>query len=132
MYSDVPSVILSSWSWALVRIPLEFCRYPYIKAEEISLSLYESSPTTMHLEGPFTEQSNPVNRGYDAKYHTCFLRVSSLDGAHLHYRFDREVNDRKFIQSRLGPHLYDGLNVAGQRLEFLAYSQSALKDHAVW
>ena len=100
-------------------------------------SLYESfhvevTPTTMHLEGPFTEQSNRVIRGYDAKYHTCFLRVSFLDEAHLHYRFDREVDGREFIQSRLGPLLYGGLNVAGQRFEFLAYSQSALKDHAVW
>lgn len=100
-------------------------------------SLYESfhvevTPTTFHLEGPFTEQSNRVIRGYDAKYHTCFLRVSFLDEAHLHYRFDREVDGREFIQSRLGPLLYDGLNVAGQRFEFLAYSQSALKDHAVW
>jgi RNA-dependent RNA polymerase len=100
-------------------------------------SLYESfhvevTPTTFHLEGPFPEQSNRVIRAYDVKYHTCFLRVSFLDEAHLHYRFDREVDGREFIQSRVRPLLYHGLNVAGRRFEFLAYSQSALKEHAVW
>ena len=100
-------------------------------------SLYESyhvevTPTTMHLEGPFPEQSNRVIRDYDAKYNQCFLRVSFLDEAHLHYRFNEKVDGREFIRSRVGPLLNEGLNVAGRRFEFLAYSQSALKEHAVW
>jgi hypothetical protein len=100
-------------------------------------SLYESfhvevTPTTLHLDGPFPEQSNRVIRAYDARYHECFLRVSFVDEAHLLHRFDREVDGREFIRTRLRPIFYEGLNVAGSRFQFLAYSQSALKEHAVW
>lgn len=100
-------------------------------------SLYESfhvevTPTTLHLEGPFPDQSNRVIRAYDTRYHECFLRVSFLDEGHLHYRFDRKVDGHGFIQYRVGSVLHNGLYVAGRTFEFLAYSQSALKEHAVW
>jgi RNA-dependent RNA polymerase len=100
-------------------------------------SLYQAfhvdvTPTTMHFDGPFTEQSNRVIRTYDATHHDCFLRVSFVDEALLHYRFDHEIDGRAFITSRIGPLLYNGLKIAGRWFDFLAYSQSALREHAVW
>uniref|UniRef100_D8PK67 RNA-dependent RNA polymerase n=1 Tax=Schizophyllum commune (strain H4-8 / FGSC 9210) TaxID=578458 RepID=D8PK67_SCHCM len=90
------------------------------------------TPTTMILEGPFPERSNRIIRMYDAKYHDCFLRVSFVEEGRLQYRFDREVDGRTFIRERIGPLLKKGLHIAGHKFEFLAYSQSALKEHAVW
>jgi hypothetical protein len=107
-----------------------------IPPRPIDGSLYQSfhvdvTPTTMHLDGPFTEQSNRVIRAYP-DHQDYFLRVSFVDEAHLQYRFDHETDGREFITSRVGPPLYNGLKIAGRRFDFLAYSQSALKEHAVW
>jgi hypothetical protein len=100
-------------------------------------SLYESlhvevTPTTMFLSGPFPERSNRVIRAYDVENQESFLRVSFVDEGGFHIRFDREVDGREFIQSRVGPLLFEGLEVAGRKFDFLAYSQSALKEHSVW
>lgn len=88
------------------------------------------TPSTIILEGPFPERSNRVIRSYPG-HHLDFLRVSFLDDNRLSYRFDREVNGRAFISSRVGGALHSGLVVAGRNFEFLAYSQSALKEHSV-
>ena len=91
------------------------------------------TPTTIFLEGPYPDRSNRVIRSYP-DHHDHFLRVSFVDEARLQYRFDREVDGRGFIRSRVGYFLSagGGLDVAGRLFKFLAYSQSALKDHAVW
>ncbi|KAI9062979.1 RdRP-domain-containing protein [Trametes sanguinea] len=89
------------------------------------------TPTTMILEGPYPERSNRIMR----KYHTSqdsFLRVSFQDENRLQLRFDREVDGRDFIARRVKPILLEGLTIAGAHFDFLAYSQSALKEHAVW
>jgi hypothetical protein len=67
------------------------------------------TPTTMHLDGPFIEQSNRVIRTYEAKHQDCFLRGSFVDEAHLQYRFDHKIDGREFITSRNGPLLYTHL-----------------------
>lgn len=100
-------------------------------------SLYEAfhvmiTPTTMDLDGPFPERSNRVIRMYERRHHESFLRVSFVDEARLQYRFDREVDGEAFIRSRVGPFLLQGLTIAQREFRFLAYSQSALKEHAVW
>ncbi|KAI1797788.1 RdRP-domain-containing protein [Ganoderma leucocontextum] len=89
------------------------------------------TPTTMILEGPFPERSNRVMRQY---FHSqdCFLRVSFQDENRLQYRFDREVDGRDFINRRVKHVLLHGIKIAGADFRFLAYSQSALKEHAVW
>jgi RNA-dependent RNA polymerase len=89
------------------------------------------TPTTMFLEGPYPERSNRVIRAYP-EHHDHFLRVSFMDEARLQYRFDREVDGRAFIKTRVGHILKEGLGIAGRQFQFLAYSQSALKEHAVW
>ncbi|KAI0033364.1 RNA dependent RNA polymerase-domain-containing protein [Vararia minispora EC-137] len=90
------------------------------------------TPTSIALEGPFPEQSNRVIRTYPKEKHECFLRVCFLDEDRLHYRFDREVDGKGFLEERVGKVLHNGLEIAGRRFKFLAYSQSALKEHAVW
>lgn len=89
------------------------------------------TPTTMIFEGPFPERSNRVMRTY-IKNQDCFLRVSFQDENRLQYRFDREVDGRSFINRRVKQVLLDGITIAGAHFDFLAYSQSALKEHAVW
>ncbi|KAJ7139818.1 RNA dependent RNA polymerase-domain-containing protein [Mycena epipterygia] len=91
------------------------------------------SPTTIYLEGPFVKRSNRVIRSFHSKSHDSFLRVSFVDEENLQYRFDRELDCVAFTRSRVGEFLIDkGLTIAGRKFSFLAYSQSALKEHAVW
>ncbi|KAG6879393.1 hypothetical protein C0992_003010 [Termitomyces sp. T32_za158] len=92
----------------------------------------EVTPTTMRLSGPHLERSNRIIRRYHPDDHESFLRVSFVDEGRLHYRFDRDVDGQEFIKTRVGPILLRGLLIAGRKFEFLAYSQSALKEHAVW
>lgn len=90
------------------------------------------TPTTMFFNGPYPEQSNRVIRRYDSECHENFLRVTFRDENHLQYRFDREIDGPGFIKDRVGEFLKKGLSIAGRVFEFLAYSQSALKEHSVW
>ncbi|KAH9989051.1 RNA dependent RNA polymerase-domain-containing protein [Russula compacta] len=93
------------------------------------------TPTRMLLEGPYATQSNRVIRRYqdhDPALAERFLRVEFCDEDHLAYRWDREVDGSWFVQRRVGGVLRDGLEVAGRPFEFLAYSTSALRQHAVW
>ncbi len=89
------------------------------------------TPTTMILEGPFPERSNRVMRTY-FRNQECFIRVSFQDENRLQFRFDRDVDGRGFINRRVRGVLRDGITIAGAHFRFLAYSQSALKEHAVW
>jgi RNA dependent RNA polymerase. len=91
------------------------------------------TPTTILFDGPYPERSNRVIRTYP-NHHDYFLRVSFVEESRLQYRFDREVDGRAFVWQRFWPFLSarGGLDVAGRSFKFLAYSQSALKDHAVW
>ena len=88
------------------------------------------TPTTIILDGPFPERSNRIIRSYPGHYFN-FLRVSFADESRLQHRPDRQVNGRKYVQERVGSTLLNGLAVAGSYFRFLAYSQSALKEHAV-
>ncbi|KAJ6509230.1 RNA-directed RNA polymerase 2 [Mycena vitilis] len=97
------------------------------------------SPTTIYLEGPFVKRSNRVIRSFDSKNHDSFLRVRQVESNHrphegsLKYRFDKELDCVAFTRRRVGEFLIDnGLTIAGRKFKFLAYSQSALKEHAVW
>ena len=89
------------------------------------------TPTTFKLDGPYPERTNRIVRQYQ-EHQDCFLRVSFVDETDLQYRFDRDVDGQSFIQRRVGRILKDGLDIAGRHFTFLAYSQSALKEHAVW
>ncbi|TFK54621.1 RdRP-domain-containing protein [Heliocybe sulcata] len=89
------------------------------------------TPTRMILEGPYVIQSNRVIRRYEG-YDQYFLRVDFRDEDRLQYRWDREVIAEFFLKERVGKILKNGFELASRKFEFLAYSQSALREHSVW
>jgi hypothetical protein len=89
------------------------------------------TPTRIILEGPYATQSNRVIRRY-VGYEENFIRVDFRDEDRLQYRWDREVDGASFLKSRVGGILKGGFELAGRDFEFLAYSSSALREHAVW
>ena len=89
------------------------------------------TPSRMILEGPYATQSNRVIRKYKG-YEDHFIRVDFGDEDRLRYRWDREVDGASFVRERVGSILKQGFVLAGRRFEFLAYSSSALREHAVW
>ena len=89
------------------------------------------SPTRMTLEGPYATQTNRVIRRYQG-YQDHFIRVDFRDEDRLQYRWDREVDGTTLLQERVGTILKEGFSLAGRNFEFLAYSFSGLRDHAVW
>lgn len=89
------------------------------------------TPTRLLLEGPTVTQSNRVIREYEG-YEDHFLRVDFRDEDHLQYRWDRDVDGASYLQERVGTLLKSGFDLAGRHFEFLGYSSSALREHAVW
>jgi RNA-dependent RNA polymerase len=106
------------------------------------------TPTAMRLRGPFPDASNRILRQHPHNQ-GAFLRVSFTDEDGFHYRFDhREVDGPAFIAKRVGTILRKGFDLCGRQwvyqlvidlsliplysFEFLAYSQSALKQYTVW
>jgi RNA-dependent RNA polymerase len=90
------------------------------------------TPTGLHVEGPFVERSNRVIRTYDQAMQKNFLRVSFVEEGRLQFRFDKDIDATDFIRQRVGDILLNGLIIASRKFDFLAYSQSALKEHSVW
>jgi RNA-dependent RNA polymerase len=89
------------------------------------------TPTRLIVEGPFATQSNRVIRRYPT-FEENFLRVDFREEDSLHYHWSREVDATSFLNERVGGVLKDGFELAGRKFEFLAYSSSALREHAVW
>ncbi|KAI0929166.1 hypothetical protein AcW1_006187 [Taiwanofungus camphoratus] len=89
------------------------------------------TPTRMVLEGPYVIQSNRVIRLYQ-NHQDHFLRVDFRDEDRLQYRWAREVDGTSLLVDRVGGILKNGFELAGRHFEFLAYSSSALREHAVW
>ncbi len=89
------------------------------------------TPTRQLLEGPYATQSNRIIRQYVGYEHN-FLRVDFRDEDRLQYRWDRMVDGATFVRQRVGTVLKEGFALGGKHFEFLAYSSSALREHAVW
>ncbi|THG97697.1 hypothetical protein EW026_g4356 [Hermanssonia centrifuga] len=89
------------------------------------------TPTRMLLEGPFVIQSNRVIRKYQG-YEEHFIRVDFRDEDRLQYRWERDTDGTSLLQTRVGGILKNGFQLGGRQFEFLAYSSSALRQHAVW
>ncbi|KAF8910584.1 RNA dependent RNA polymerase-domain-containing protein [Gymnopilus junonius] len=81
------------------------------------------TPTRMILEGPYPSDSNSIIRRYQ-NFEEHFIRVDFRDEDRLRYRW--------IGRKRVGNTLKQGFELAGRKFEFLAYSNSALKEHAVW
>lgn len=89
------------------------------------------TPTSAVLNGPFPDETNRVLRRY-IEHQSNFLRVEIRDEDGLKLRWDREVDGNAFLDKRFGSILKNGCIVAGQKFEFLGYSTSALREHAIW
>jgi RNA-dependent RNA polymerase len=89
------------------------------------------TPTSFILHGPLPDETNRVIRKY-AGYTSNFIRVEFKEEDRLQFRFDSNVDIDKFIDRRVGTVLRKDIVVAGRKFEFLAYSSSALREHAVW
>lgn len=89
------------------------------------------TPTRLILEGPYAIQSNRVIRRYRG-YEEHFIRVDFRDEDRLSFRWNRDVDGSSFLKERVGGKLKQGFLLAGRAFEFLAYSNSALREHSVW
>ncbi|CDO73610.1 hypothetical protein BN946_scf185014.g80 [Trametes cinnabarina] len=89
------------------------------------------TPTRVILEGPYVSVSNRVIRQFTG-YEDHFIRVDFRDEDRLQYRWAREVDGTTLLTERVGGILKNGFELGGRRYEFLAYSSSALREHAVW
>ena len=87
------------------------------------------TPTRIILEGPYPDKSNSVVSNFDSEY---FLRAAFKDEDGQPYRWDREVDSREILQTRVGDVLRNGIDLAGRHFDFLAYSNSAIRSHCVW
>jgi RNA-dependent RNA polymerase len=94
------------------------------------------TPTRALLEGPYVSHSNRVIRRYQKAHAPSlldrFVRVDFRDEDRLSFRWDRNVDGVFFLQERVGRILKEGFELGGRHFEFLAYSNSALRSHAVW
>ncbi|KAF8643903.1 hypothetical protein AX16_008919 [Volvariella volvacea WC 439] len=108
------------------------------------------TPTRMLLEGPYPTQSNRVIREYTTvtdvptsthpngqshripEYECNFIRVDFRDEDRLQYRWDKAVDGSTILDVRVLKVLKEGFKLAGREFKFLAYSSSALREHAVW
>ncbi|KAI0672875.1 RdRP-domain-containing protein [Trametes maxima] len=89
------------------------------------------TPTRVILEGPYVSVSNRVIRQF-VGFEDHFIRVDFRDEDRLQYRWAREVDGTTLLEERIGGVLKEGFELGGRRFEFLAYSTSALREHAVW
>jgi len=61
-----------------------------------------------------------------------FIRVEFCDEDRLMYRWDGDVDGTWFLKKRVGGVLRHGFEIGGRSFEFLACSNSALREHSVW
>ncbi|TFK60639.1 RdRP-domain-containing protein [Pluteus cervinus] len=114
------------------RVQTKFIRgTPMLPAGNFPCCHVTFTPTRTILEGPYATQSNRIIRRYRG-YENNFIRVDFRDEDRLQFRWDREVDYGPLIRERVGGTLKDGFRLGGRRFEFLAYSTSALREHAVW
>ncbi|KAL0061487.1 hypothetical protein AAF712_011710 [Marasmius tenuissimus] len=88
----------------------------------------------MILGGPDPSQTNRVIRRYEG-YEENFIRVHFREEDELRFRWDREVEEKPFLKERVGGLLKNGFYIGGEKgrhFEFLAYSNSSLREHTVW
>lgn len=90
------------------------------------------TPTSIRLEGPFPERSNRVIRSFRKTEQAFFIRVSFVEEDCLHYRFNRDIIMDELLSSRALVMLKHGFTIGGRTFNFLAYSQSGLREHSAW
>lgn len=115
-----------------LRTKQEFKYFPYdLPGSSFQCYHLTFTPTRVLLEGPYAVQSNRIMRRYPGRERN-FMRVDFRDEDRLQYRWDYHVDGTQFLQDRVGGVLKNGFEIGGQYFRFLAYSSSALREHAVW
>ncbi|KIJ68271.1 hypothetical protein HYDPIDRAFT_81362 [Hydnomerulius pinastri MD-312] len=114
-------------------VALEKDREAFLPVQDVDFNCFHAfiTPTRIRLEGPYPEKSNRVLRTY-ADHQDHFLRVTFTDEDGNKFRGGRDADAQEFVRRRFGGILHRGLIIAGRRFDFLAYSQSSLKEHSVW
>ena len=121
----------------LDRLERQFKFHPYLPSnDDASKGHFQCchvtiTPTRMILEGPYAAHGNRIIREY-SRFEGCFLRVDFRDEDRLQYRWAPDVDGPDYLDDRAGGILKNGFELGGRRFEFLAYSTSALREHAVW
>ncbi|EKM55558.1 uncharacterized protein PHACADRAFT_173705 [Phanerochaete carnosa HHB-10118-sp] len=104
---------------------------PFSDAETFPCYHVTITPSRFILSGPFPERNNRVMRKY-ASHTSNFLRVDFADEEGFQYRMDRVLDSRRFVRERFGRFLSQGFVLVDRHFDFLQWSQSGLKQHAVW
>lgn len=87
------------------------------------------TPTRLILEGPYATQSNRIFMQF-AGYEDRFLCVGFRDEDRLKY--STVDGGATLVRQHVGSTLKEGFSLGGREFEFLAYSSSSLREHAVW
>ncbi|KAF8267887.1 RNA dependent RNA polymerase-domain-containing protein [Lactarius quietus] len=128
--SETPSAFLARFRAENPIIKAVTLQQGHIRCHHVVIT-----PSRILLQGPFTTQSNRVVRRYQNRDPTLverFVRVEFRDENQLAFRWDGDVDGTWFLQQRVGRILREGFEIAGRKFEFLAYSSSSLREHAVW
>ncbi|CEJ89894.1 hypothetical protein VHEMI05710 [[Torrubiella] hemipterigena] len=88
------------------------------------------TPTRIVLNGPDTETCNSVLHKF-AKHQDYFLRVTFCDEDGSNLTLNPRVNNGG-IFDRFHSILKQGINIAGRKFAFLAFSHSSLRSHSTW
>ncbi|GEM10105.1 RNA-directed RNA polymerase [Rhodotorula toruloides] len=92
---------------------------------------------TIRVGGRILEKSNATLRKYHERVDThqesdYFLRVAFRDEDETMLLPSSGAPQDKLLQRSVAKALKDGISFAGRKYEFLAYSQSGLRDRTVW
>ncbi|XP_054724114.1 uncharacterized protein LOC129234216 isoform X1 [Uloborus diversus] len=87
------------------------------------------TPTRVLLWPPEVMLSNRILRNFDSEY---ALRVSFRDDNMSRLSFNAAYADDDIFQAAIVNHMSIGINVGSRKFEFLAWSNSQIRDHGVW
>ncbi|KAJ3087107.1 hypothetical protein HK102_011793 [Quaeritorhiza haematococci] len=89
------------------------------------------TPTKIYVNSVCREQGNRVLRQYpNCQRHFLRVNVSDETGEKLMNKFDGYLYD--ILHRRVSNMLKKGIEIAGRKFEFLAFSSSQLRDHSFW
>lgn len=102
--------------------------------DQIRINTVLMTPSSLHMEGPHYDFGNRILRQYRG-HEENFIRVRFMDEDGSQVRAALEYGNIQaddLIHSRFGGSLRDGIEIAGRKFVFLAYSQSGLREHSCW
>ena len=105
--------------------------YKKLAATEVPLCRHINiTPTGLFLDTFRDGEDNSILRRYEDVGQ--FLRVSLCEEDVTMIRNNSNQDTKTLLMERYKPILIEGLFVAGQKFEFLGWSQSTLREHPVW